>query len=166
MASSREKNTTVRTPDLVATALACLGPLGRSPIAPGTLGSAVAAISAPWIFLSLPVWARGALLIALFLAGSVAAGHVEKMTGRTDPRCVIIDEVVGQWLTYLPIAVPAPPWKILAGFLLFRVFDVIKPWPVRSSELWLPGGFGVMLDDVLAGIYATLVLCLLGGLVP
>ncbi len=101
----------------------------------------------------------------MFFAGAFAANRMEKVLGLKDPRCVIMDEVVGQWVTFLPFAALAPP-KILAGFLLFRFFDILKPWPVRSSERWLPGGFGVMIDDVLAGIYAALGLWVLGWLVP
>jgi len=150
---------------MLASLVACLGPLGKAPKAPGTMGSAVAALSAPWLFLTLPLWGRGAVLFALFFAGAFAANRMEKVLGLKDPRCVIMDEVVGQWVTFLPFAALAPP-KILAGFLLFRFFDILKPWPVRSSERWLPGGFGVMIDDVLAGIYAALGLWVLGWLVP
>jgi len=73
---------------------------------------------------------------------------------------VVIDELVGQWLTFLPLAAPTT-FELVAGFFLFRAFDILKPPPVRASENWLPGGFGVMIDDVLAGIYAGVCLLIL-----
>ena len=130
-----------------------VGPAGLSPVAPGTAGSAVAAVAAPWVFQPLPMWGRVAALIVIFAAGGLAASRVERLTGKKDPGQVVIDEVLGQWITYLPFAVLSW-WMLAAGFFLFRFFDIVKPWPVRASEKWLPGGFGVMIDDALAGVYA------------
>lgn len=144
-------------PDTLAIVFACLGPFGRVPIAPGTAGSAAAALLAPWLFFPLSFWGRVIVLALIFLLGSLAAGRTEKALEKTDPGCVIIDEVLGQWITFLPF-VNWLPWQVLTGFCLFRFFDILKPWPVRNSERWLPGGFGVMIDDVLAGSYAALVL--------
>ena len=75
--------------------------------------------------------------------------------GRKDPGIVVIDEVVGQWVSLLFL--PFTPATALVGFLLFRVMDVVKPWPARDFEAW-PGGLGIMADDVMAGIYANLLL--------
>ncbi|MEG1609649.1 MAG: phosphatidylglycerophosphatase A, partial [Bilophila sp.] len=84
-----------------------------------------------------------------------------RLLGRKDPGEIVIDELLGLWLVLLPF--PNPDWvRIGAAFLLFRLFDMTKPWPVRASENWLPDGYGVMLDDVLAGVQALLVLLLLG----
>ena len=84
-----------------------------------------------------------------------ASGRAEKISGITDPSFVVIDEVAGQLITLflLPFS-----WKILiAGFILFRVFDVIKPFPARRAEK-LHGGWGIMMDDVLAGLYGNILL--------
>jgi phosphatidylglycerophosphatase A len=98
--------------------------------------------------------------LVLFAAGVWAAGEAEKFFGRTDPGQVVIDEVVGQMLTFLLI--PHATWKWLAGgFLLFRVFDIIKPFPARQAER-IPRGWGIMLDDVCAGGYALAVLTVIG----
>jgi len=147
----------MRIVDTLAQALACLWPFGLVPVAPGTAGSAVAALLAPWLFLPLPYDARVGVLAVVYLLGSWAAGRTERILGRTDPGRVVIDELVGQWVTYLPFAAPGPG-ELLLGFFLFRVFDILKPWPVRSSERWFAGGFGIMVDDVLAGAYAALCL--------
>jgi len=143
--------------DVIALFTARLGPLGRLPKMPGTAGSALAAVLAPFLFFPLEIRSRILLLVVLFVFGALAASRVEKITGTQDPREVIIDEVLGQWLTFLPFA-PLGIGQIMIGFALFRLFDILKPWPIRQSEHWLPGGFGVMLDDALAGIYAALLL--------
>jgi phosphatidylglycerophosphatase A len=89
-----------------------------------------------------------------------AASQAEKYFGRTDPGQVVIDEVVGQMITLL--LWPGATWKwLLAGFVLFRFFDVVKPFPARRLE-HAPSGWGIMLDDVAAGIYGGLALALIG----
>ena len=128
-------------------------PAGLSPVMPGTCGSLVAAVLAPFVFMPLPLYARAAVLVALFLAGSIASTRAAELLGKKDPGEVVIDEVLGQWMTYLPFA--ALSWKgLLAGFVLFRLFDMTKPWPVKASEDWMPGGYGIMLDDAVAAVYA------------
>ncbi len=77
----------------------------------------------------------------------------ERLLHQKDPGQVVIDELVGVWLVILPFVKPGF-WVISSAFVLFRVFDIIKPWPVSASENWLPNGFGVMIDDVMAGILA------------
>ncbi|UTF50865.1 phosphatidylglycerophosphatase A [Desulfomicrobium sp. ZS1] len=140
--------------------LATLGAAGRMPKAPGTWGSLVAAILAPFLFLPLPIWGRIVVLLLLFPFGSWCAGKAEKSMCCKDPSCVVVDELWGQWITLLPLAVSDTLW-IIPAFLFFRLFDITKPWPVRASERWLPGGWGIMIDDGLAGLYAlmTLLLC-------
>jgi phosphatidylglycerophosphatase A len=147
----------MRIPDAVALALARLGPLGLSPVMPGTVGSAAAALLAPWLFLPLPLWGRVLVLGAIFLLGAVAAGRAERILNQKDPGQINIDELLGQWVTFLPLT-RAEPGTILAGFALFRLFDIVKPWPIRRSEGWLPGGYGVMIDDLLAGLFAAALL--------
>jgi phosphatidylglycerophosphatase A len=135
---------------------------GRAPRAPGTCGSAVAAILAPWCFLPLPLGLRLALLAVLFVVGAMAADRVERMLGKKDPGEVVIDEVLGQWICYLPFTVLSF-WGLAAGFVLFRIFDIAKPWPVKAAETLVPGGYGVMLDDVVAGAYAMACLFILSS---
>lgn len=135
---------------LVATGLGS----GYSPFAPGTAGSLVGlALFLPLAGLSWLV--QVAAVVAVTLVGALAAGRVARLVGRKDPGLVVVDEVAGQWITLL--ALPVTPVTALAGFLLFRVMDIVKPWPARDLER-LPGGLGIMADDVAAGIYAQLLL--------
>lgn len=140
--------------------IARLGPVGFFPKAPGTAGSFAAMLLSPFLFLPLSLSGRLALLAALFLLGGIAAGRAEVLLGREDPGCVIIDELVGQWIAMLCLRnfSAASGWQnalfLLLPFLLFRVFDIWKPWPVHASEHWLPGGWGIMIDDVFAGLWA------------
>ena len=143
--------------DRLALWTATLGPVGRFPLTPGTAGSAVAALAAPYLFLPLGPAGRVLALALVFAAGALAAGRAERLLGRKDPGPVVIDEVLGQWLALSPLAT-AEPWPMLAAFALFRVLDMTKPPPIRQSEHWLPGGYGIMLDDALAGALAALVL--------
>jgi phosphatidylglycerophosphatase A len=137
--------------------LATLGAAGRMPKAPGTWGSLIAAILAPFLFLPLPIWGRIVVLLLLFPFGSWCAGKAEKSLCCKDPSCVVVDELWGQWITLLPLAASDTHW-IIPAFVFFRLFDITKPWPVRASERWLPGGWGIMIDDGLAGLYAMMAL--------
>jgi len=125
-------------------------------VAPGTWGS-LAALPCAWLIAE--GFGQLGLLIAaalLFPAGCWAAGRVGHASGVADDGAIVVDEVVGQWLT-LTVA-PLNPLAYLIGFLLFRLFDIAKPWPVGWADRRLHGGFGVMADDVLAGVYAALAL--------
>ncbi len=122
---------------------------GYFPKGPGTVGSlAAVAIAATGV----PVG-----LAALLLLGPAvwASGRVALRLGGKDPQIVVVDEVVGQWITLA--GVPLSPAALALGFLLFRFFDIVKPWPVRRFES-LPGGWGVMMDDVAAGALGAIVL--------
>lgn len=140
-------------------------PAGLSPRAPGTFGSLVAIILAPFLFMpwSLPV--RLGLLAALFLLGGLAASRAEALLGQKDPGSVVIDEVLGQWVALLPFA-SLLWWDLTLAFGLFRLFDIAKPWPVKASEDWLPGGFGIMIDDVFAGLYAMVIMLIYRWICP
>ena len=109
---------------------------------------------------AVPVWLRLAVLVVLFFLGAVAATRAETLLGRKDPGEVVIDELVGVWLVLLPFPHPCF-FMVLAAFVLFRIFDIAKPWPVKASENWLPAGYGVMIDDVVAGLWALLCLSVL-----
>ena len=101
-----------------------------------------------------------AVATVLFAIGVWAATEAEKFFGRTDPGQVVIDEVVGQIVTLLLF--PHRNWKwLLGGFLLFRLFDIIKPFPARQAER-IPRGWGIMVDDVIAGLYGLAVLVVIG----
>jgi phosphatidylglycerophosphatase A len=97
------------------------------------------------------------VVIGLSMVGIWAASRAERLFGRKDPRAVVIDEVVGQLITFvfiLPVFLgPGAPTKIVVGFILFRAFDIIKPYPIRQLEK-LPSGLGIVVDDIAAGFYA------------
>ena len=93
--------------------------------------------------------------VVVFGVGVVAATRTATLVGRKDPGIVVIDEVVGQWVSLLFL--PFTPATAFVGFVLFRILDIVKPWPARDFEA-LPGGLGIMADDVMAGIYANLLL--------
>lgn len=129
---------------------------GWLPGAPGTWGS-LAALPFAWLILS---YGDPGLLaffsVALFALGCWASDIAVRETQAVDPGWIVIDEVVGQWLTLL-----AAPFSLLgfaAAFVLFRVFDIWKPFPIRLAERRLEGGIGIMADDVLAAVYAAIVL--------
>ena len=137
--------------------IASLGPVGALP-APGTAGSLVALL-AGWAILSQAGWLW--MLLAAVLAtllGWWAADIYVAETGKSDPSEVIIDEVAGQFSVLLVLPDVTFIW-LLAGFALFRLFDIVKIWPVSAAEK-LPGGLGIMADDIVAAGLAGL--CLLG----
>lgn len=146
--------------DRLALALATLGPIGNLPKAPGTWASAAAVLAAPFCFLPLAPPLRIAVLAAVFAAGVWAATRAERALGRTDPGCIVIDELLGQWIVLAPFNY-LRWWQILVALLLFRLLDIAKPWPIRRLEKSLPGGWGIMADDALAGLLAAAGLWLL-----
>lgn len=133
---------------------------GLSPWAPGTCGTLVAM----GIYLAglqlLPPAIYAAFLVAAFWAGAWLCERAERLTALHDPGMLVVDEWVGYWLTLLPaLAQGETGWRVaLMGFVLFRLFDVFKPWPANVADQKLPGGLGTMTDDVLAGGYAALVM--------
>jgi phosphatidylglycerophosphatase A len=131
---------------------------GRLPRAPGTWGS-LAALPLIWVLAwAGGAWLLGAAMIVLFAVGWWASDRVVAEDGAEDPSWVVIDEVVGQGLTLL--LSPPSLWSYAAGFLLFRLFDIKKPWPVSWADAQIKGGLGIMLDDVLAAVYAAALLTL------
>jgi phosphatidylglycerophosphatase A len=131
---------------------------GYFPVGPGTAGSAAAvaiALAAHWRWHFAPFWLVVPALVLVF-PGIWAAGVVAKNLQMEDPGLVVVDEVIGQWITLA--GATTLNWKSwLGGFLLFRLFDIWKPFPVRQLEA-LPGGAGIVADDVMAGLYGALVL--------
>lgn len=136
----------------IATALGT----GLVPRAPGTAGSLVALL--PWGFLlrGLPPGWYVVVLAAGFGLGVWACGVSGRRLGVADHGALVWDEVIGMWITLF--MAPAGWWWMLAGFVLFRLFDIGKPWPVCWADRRVHGGVGVMLDDVFAGVYALIVL--------
>jgi phosphatidylglycerophosphatase A len=135
---------------------------GLAPKAPGTFGSLGALIVAwPLVFHHgwQPLW-FGALAIVILYPAIQSATVVSIGTGRKDPQIVVVDEVIGQWLT-LAGATRLNPMAFLYALILFRLFDIWKPPPVRSLEK-LPAGTGIVLDDAMAGIYGAVILYVLG----
>jgi len=134
--------------------LATAGGAGYSPIVPGTAGSLVGVVTF-WGVSFLPPLVQLAATLVLFGLGIVASTRTAEMVGSKDPGVVVVDEVVGQWTSLLFL--PLNPWTALVGFVLFRAMDIVKPWPARDFEA-LPGGLGIMADDLMAGVYANLLL--------
>ncbi len=127
---------------------------GRFPVAPGTAGTLVGVLLY-WSMKGLsPLW-YGALLLSVILIGTWAADRAEILLGGKDHSSIVIDEIAGYLVAMF--LVPAGAWYAAAGFFLFRFFDILKPFPLRRFEE-IPGGLGVMLDDLGAGIYTNLVL--------
>ncbi len=145
--------------DRYVLAFARLWPSGLSPVAPGTCGSLFAAVLAPFLFMPLPFWGRLVVLLLVAALGTLAADRAAHLLDEKDPKDVVVDELLGQWITYAPFATLGF-WGYAAGFALFRLFDVTKPPPVRYLES-LPGGLGIMADDAAAGVLAALCLAVL-----
>jgi phosphatidylglycerophosphatase A len=133
----------------VATVAYC----GYFPFAPGTVGSAAGLVVYLLVWWSHSAIVESGLIVGLFAAGAWAGTTAERYFGGIDPSQVVIDEVVGMLITlaFIPVGWSAA----LAGFVLFRIFDVIKPFPAGRLES-LHGGFGVMADDAMAAVYANL----------
>jgi phosphatidylglycerophosphatase A len=139
---------------------------GYAPKAPGTAGS-LAAIVIAWllhVYAGVPPWGFAILALVLLAPAIWAADVTARESGLKDPQIVVVDEVVGQWIAIGGAAFgkAGMNWKAwCAAFVLFRVFDIWKPPPVRQLER-IPGGAGIVLDDVMAGVYAALVLSAAG----
>ena len=128
---------------------------GYLPKAPGTWGSLVGLLLFFLLHtLSLEIYL--AVLAGLFVIGTFAAGEAEKIVDHKDPGLVVIDEIIGMLVTM--IAIPATPLAMGLGFILFRIFDIWKPFPVNFFDQRFHGGLGIMLDDVMAGIYSLIIL--------
>ena len=139
----------------LALLVASFGYVGFFPFAPGTAGSLAAlALFAVVRWIGVPAFEVGVILAVLVL-GIWAANGAERALGRKDPGQVVIDEVLGMLITLalLPVSLTG----VFVGFLLFRLFDVVKPYPAGRLE-HLPGGYGIMLDDAMAGVYSYIVL--------
>ncbi|WP_312936485.1 phosphatidylglycerophosphatase A [Pseudomonas sp.] len=124
---------------------------GTLPRAPGTWGSLVALPFMPLWWL-LPAWGYGLMLLVSMLFGIWLCGKVARDLRVHDHEGIVWDEIVGIWIT-LWLAPAGWQW-LLTGFVLFRFFDILKPWPISWIDKHVPGGLGIMLDDILAGVFA------------
>jgi phosphatidylglycerophosphatase A len=147
----------------LAVFLATAGYTGYAPIAPGTVGSAVGLLVYVLVWWTRSPVVEVGLIVGLFGAGTWAGTIAERYFGGIDPGPIVIDEVVGMLMTlaFIPVTLTGA----IVGFFLFRLFDVIKPYPAGRLEA-LHGGFGVMADDAMAAIYANISLRLLMAIVP
>jgi phosphatidylglycerophosphatase A len=160
--------------------VATVGGAGYLPTAPGTWGSLVGVLlyaifrapAAPRLYSYFPnnrapvlslATIGGAIAVVIAIIGVIASHRVARFVGRKDPQFVVVDEVSGQFVAYL-LALAPLNWKyLLLGFILFRGFDTWKPFPARQAESF-PGGWGIMADDWVAGIYAAIGLWIARGL--
>jgi phosphatidylglycerophosphatase A len=130
---------------------------GLTPIAPGTAGTIVG-IFICLLCLHLPWFWRLLVVLALMALSVYVSGEAEKVYGKKDDQRIVIDEITGFQVTMLPVAITG--WHLCLAFVLFRIFDIWKPFPVNNLQQ-LPGGWGVVMDDVAAGIYAGALLLVL-----
>ncbi|MEO6235466.1 MAG: phosphatidylglycerophosphatase A [Vicinamibacterales bacterium] len=147
----------------LAVVLATVAYCGYFPIAPGTVGSAAGLVVYLLVWWTGSPLVEASLILVTFAVGTWAATHAERFFGGIDPGAVVIDEVLGMLITlaFIPVS-----WSgALAGFVIFRVFDVIKPYPADRLEK-LHGGLGIMADDAMAGIYSNATLRLVMWLLP
>jgi len=131
---------------------------GILPKAPGTWGTLLA-VPIYLILQSLSPGEYAAVVLILFGAGVWWCGKTAKLLGVHDHPAIVWDEMVGYWITMM--AAPDGGWWLVSGFVLFRLFDIWKPWPIRRLDQQVAGGLGIMVDDVVAGLYAAI--CLLLG---
>lgn len=139
----------------LALLIATSGYIGFAPAAPGTVGSAAGVALFYLVRAAATPWLEAAVIAVLFAAGVWAASSAEQQLGGTDPGPVVIDEVVGMLITL--VWLPVTPLGAFVGFLIFRVLDVVKPWPSRQFES-LHGGLGIMADDAMAAVYGRLLM--------
>lgn len=142
--------------DRVAVAVATGLGVGYAPVAPGTFGTALA-VPIAWSVAALPQWGYLALCAGVTLFAVWAAGRAERVFGEHDAGRIVIDEVAGFLCAMVPVS--RADWRMLAaGFVLFRVADIAKPPPARWIDRRVAGGAGVVLDDVVAGVWAAVAL--------
>jgi phosphatidylglycerophosphatase A len=137
--------------------------VGYSPVAPGTLGTLVA-IAVYYFLSNIPPPLYEITLIGFFFLSVWISENAEIFFGKKDDQRIVIDEIEGFLVTMLWVPKTLP--FIIMGFFLFRFFDILKPFPIRRLEKKLKGGYGVVSDDVIAGVYANIILHLIGRIYP
>ncbi len=134
---------------------------GLAPYAPGTVGS-ILGVALAWFTLDLGLMTRMGCAAFLFLFGIWICGESARRLGIHDHGGIVWDEIAGMYVTLLAAPYTITAW--ILGFLLFRAFDIVKPWPIRDLDHRLGGGLGIMLDDLVAALYAAILLALYGWL--
>ena len=134
---------------------------GLAPVAPGTVGSLVGVLLA-WLTLDLGLMTQIACAVAISVAGIWICGESARRLGIHDHGGIVWDEIAGMYVVL--IVAPTTVWAWILAFGLFRAFDIVKPWPIRDLDHRLHGGVGIMLDDLVAALYAALLLVFLGSL--
>ena len=134
---------------------------GLSPKAPGTMGT-LAAIPLWWLLAQLPLASYLMVVLVSAIIGIYICGAAAKTLGVHDHGGIVWDEFVGFWIAMA--ALPVAWTSVILGFVLFRLFDILKPWPISWLDKKVSGGFGIMIDDVIAGLAAAGIIALLGGL--
>ena len=131
--------------------LATGGRTGDIPFAPGTFGTIVGLL--PCFLISGMNTGGALIMILIFIAGAIYVAHrAEALLKQKDPGCIVIDEIAGLMVTLWGL--PFSMLPVISGFILFRLFDIAKPFPIRLIEEKIPGGAGIVMDDVVAGIYS------------
>ena len=133
---------------------------GLSPKAPGTMGT-LAAIPLWWLLAQLPLASYLMVVLVSAIIGIYICGAAAKTLGVHDHGGIVWDEFVGFWIAMA--ALPVTWTSVILGFVLFRLFDILKPWPISWLDKKVSGGFGIMIDDVIAGLAAAGIIALLGG---
>ncbi len=131
--------------------------LGLSPIAPGTVGSLLG-VALAWLTLDLGLIVQAGIAAAMFAAGIWICGNSSRRLGQHDPGGIVWDEIAAMYATLLVAPATITAWILAFG--LFRAFDIVKPWPIRELDHRLGGGLGIMLDDLVAALYAAILLAL------
>jgi len=134
---------------------------GLAPVAPGTVGSLVGVLLA-WLTLDLGLITQIGIAVAISVAGIWICGESSRRLGIHDHGGIVWDEIAGMYVVL--IVAPTTVWAWILAFGLFRAFDIVKPWPIRDLDHRLQGGVGIMLDDLVAALYAALLLVFLGSL--
>ena len=145
---------------LVATGFGC----GFVPFAPGTVGSVVGAAVWWFVLADQGVYLRAVAALAAFFAGVLIVDRVVKRHRLGDAPAIVLDEIVGVWFAL--VFVPMSPVWLAAAFVLFRIADIAKPWPVSWADTRVKGGLGIMADDLIAGLMASVVIALAGFAMP
>ncbi len=129
--------------------------LGLSPVAPGTVGTLLG-VGIAWLALDLDLMVKIGIAVALFIAGIWICGNSSRRLGQHDPGGIVWDEISAMYITLLVAPATITAWILAFG--LFRAFDIVKPWPIRDLDHSMGGGLGIMLDDLVAALYASILL--------
>jgi len=127
---------------------------GKAPVAPGTFGT-LAGIIPVLLTMGAPYWVKALVFVAIMVFGTMSAQYHGTYTGEKDASEVVIDEIAAYYMIFLVF--PVSTFTLIAGFILFRLFDITKPYPIKKLEK-LDGGVGVMIDDIVAGLYSMVAL--------